>query len=46
MVSGLIEYQEVDGLQQQTDHCQPTALPATEYLHFLFRSLPTKHKGS
>ena len=46
MVGGLIENQEIDGFQQQTDHCQSTAFPAAKNLHLLIRSLSTKHKGS
>lgn len=46
MVGGLIENQEVDGFQQQTDHCQSTAFPAAKNLHLLIRSLSTKHKSS
>ena len=46
VVGWLIEYQQIDRLQQELDHRQTTAFSTTQHLHIFFRSLASKHKGT
>ena len=46
VVRGLVEYQQVNGLQQQLDHRQTAPLAAAEHLHLLVAVLATKHEGA
>ena len=46
MIGRLVENQEVDGFQEQLDHCQATALTSGKHLHLFVRSFAAKHKGA
>ena len=46
VVGRLIEDEEVDGLQQELDHCQTRAFAARQHFHLLVRSLAAEHEGS
>ena len=46
VVGGLVEDEQVDGLQQQADHRQARPLAAGEHADELLRGLAAKHKGT
>ena len=46
MVGGLVQNEQVDGLEQQPYHSQTRPLTAREHLDFLFGCLATEHKGT
>ena len=46
MVRRLIEDQQVDGLQQQLDHCQSGTFATGEHLYFFRRILASEHEST
>ena len=46
MVGRLVENQQVDRLQQQTNHSQSTTLSTTKHLDLFVSGLASKHKGA
>ena len=46
MVRRLVEDEQIDGFQQQANHCQSAALATREHFHFLLRLLAAKHEGT
>ncbi len=46
MVRRLIEDQQIDRFEKQTDHGKTALFSSTEHTHLLVRSFPTKHEGT
>ena len=46
MVRRLVEDEQIDGFEQQANHCQSAALATREHFHFLLRLLAAKHEGT
>ena len=44
MVGRLVEDEQVDGFEQQLDHCQSAAFASREHLHLLVYILATEHE--
>ena len=46
VVGRLVEYQQIHGLQQQSDHSQSATLATAQHLHLLVALFAAKHKGT
>ena len=44
MIGRLVEYQQVDGFKQQTNHSQTAPFASAQHLYFLVRGLAAEHE--